>query len=127
MSITYRRAAIGSFLLTVGMVSILLGLVALAHAPWAPQSHGYRLLGASVYAAEGTEIGAVSKVTIDEDGEISELNVAALLPNGIAIHSLAIVRGGFTVAGGVVVLNFTAEEIGSLAETMQKRPPGIEV
>ncbi len=114
-------------MLAVGMASILLGLVALAHALWDPHSPGYRLLGARVYAAEGTEIGAVSKVTIDEGGQISELNVATLLPNGLGVRSLAIVRGGFTVAGNVVVLNFTAEEIGSLAKAMQKRPPGIDI
>lgn len=114
-------------MLAVGMASILLGLVALARAPWEPHSPGYRLLGARVYAAEGTEIGAVSKVTIDEDGQISELNVATSLPNDLGVRSLAIVRGGFTVAGGVVVLDFTAKEIASLAETIQKRPPGIEI
>jgi hypothetical protein len=122
-----RRIAAGSFLFAVGMASIVLALVALAHAPWGLKSPGSRLLGASVYAAEGTEIGAVSKVTIDQDGQISELNVTTLLPNDLGVRSLAIVRGGFVVAGNVVVLDFTSEEIGSLAMKRQKRPAGIEI
>ena len=125
--VSNRRIAVGSFLLAVGTASIVLALVALAHAPWDLESPGSRLLGASVYAAEGTEIGAVSKVTIDQDGQISELNVTTLLPDGLGVRNLAIVRGGFTVAGDVVVLDFTAEEIGSLAITMPKRPAGIEI
>jgi len=125
--VSNRRIAVGSFLLAVGTASIVLALVVLARAPWGLESSGSRLLGASVYAAEGTEIGAVSKVTIDQDGEITELNVTTLLPKGLGIHSLAIVRGGFTVAGDVVVLNLTTEEIGSLATTMRERPAGIEI
>ena len=126
-STSNRRIAVGSFLLAAGMASILLGLVALANAPWDAHAPGYRLLGASVYAAEGTEIGAVSKVTLDENGHIAELNVATLLPNGGGAVSLAVVRGSFTVAGDAVVLDLTAEEIVSLTKPMQERPAGIEV
>jgi hypothetical protein len=115
----------GGVAVAAGALCGALGLMALAQT-----SMEAELVGASVYAAGGIEVGEVSAVTVGEDGQIAEIRVTTAYPLGLGQRTVALRRGSFMALRGAVVLDMSAQEFQSLPGTaalpgmlVQRRPP----
>jgi hypothetical protein len=119
------RSFVGGLAIATGALCGALGLMALAQTGIEAE-----LIGASVYAAGGIEVGEVSAVTIAEDGQIAEIRVTAAHPLGFGQRTVALARGSFMALRGAVVLDMSAQEFQSLPAraalpgTLAERSPG---
>jgi PRC-barrel domain len=110
------RSFAGGVALAAGMLFGAMGLMALAQNEIQDE-----LIGASVYAAGGIEVGEVSAVTVGEDGQIAEIRVTTAYPLGFGQRTVVLQRGSFLALRGAVVLDISAEEFGALPGTAALR------
>jgi len=110
-----------------GIILGFFGFLALAPAPSGQDSLAMGLIGASVYAAEGAEVGAVTAVTVGADGQITEVGVTAALPLGLGTRTVAIGRGSFTLTGAGVLLDLTADEVAGLPDPMRPHTAALAI
>lgn len=79
------------------------------------------LIGASVYSAEGTEVGIVSVVSIGKDGYISEIRFTRPSPMGPGQRTVAVYPDSFVALDGAVVLDMSVDEVDALpVQTAQR-------
>jgi sporulation protein YlmC with PRC-barrel domain len=74
------------------------------------------LLGAPVFTSDGTEVGEVADLLVDEEGQISRLRMKTGALLGIGTRTVEIPGGAFIVLRGAVVLELPAESVVSLPE-----------
>jgi hypothetical protein len=105
-----------NFAAVVALVAILGLLSAGAQTPSPKQSDSVLadLIGAVVFAADGTEVGEVSAITTVPGGEISEIRITAASPLGIGERVVVIPKGSFMTLRGAVVLDMTPDEFDSM-------------
>ena len=103
------RSFVGGVAIAAGAFCGALGLAALAQTGIEAE-----LVGASVYAAGGVEVGEVSAVTVGEDGQIAEIRITTAHPLGLGQRTVALRRGSFMALRGAVVLDMSAQEFQSL-------------
>ena len=99
----------------VGVPLGFLCFMALAQEPAEPGSEpAAGLVGVSVFAKEGTEVGEVSAVTVGVDGQIQEVRVTTALPLGLGQRTVIVERGSFMALCGAVMLELSTQEFDSL-------------
>ena len=74
------------------------------------------LLGAPVFASDGTEVGEVADLLVDEEGQISRLRMKTGTLLGIGTRTIEIPGGVFIILRGAVVLELPAESVEALPE-----------
>ena len=74
------------------------------------------LLGAPVFASDGTEVGEVADLLVDEEGQIVRLRMKTGALLGIGTRTIEIPGGVFIVLRGAVVLELPAESVEALPE-----------
>jgi sporulation protein YlmC with PRC-barrel domain len=74
------------------------------------------LLGAPVFASDGTEVGEVADLLVDEEGQIARLRMKTGALLGIGMRTIEIPGGAFVVLRGAVVLELPAESVEALPE-----------
>ena len=74
------------------------------------------LLGAPVFASDGTEVGEVADLLVDEEGQITRLRMKTAALLGIGTRTIELPGGAFIVLRGAVVLELPAEAVQSLPE-----------
>lgn len=86
-----------------------------------PENVAAELIGASVFATDGTEVGEVGAVTLSADGQISELHVAVASSLGLGPRMVVLQHGTFVALRGAVVVEMTPEELGALRSPASAR------
>jgi sporulation protein YlmC with PRC-barrel domain len=86
-----------------------------------PETVAAELVGASVFATDGTEVGEVGAVTLSADGQISELHVAVASSLGLGPRMVVLPHGTFVALRGAVVVEMTPEELGALPSPASTR------
>jgi hypothetical protein len=72
------------------------------------------LVGAGVFAADGSEVGQVAAVSIGTGGEISEIRITTASPLGVGERTVVLPRGSYIVLRGAVVVDLSRAELDSL-------------
>ena len=72
------------------------------------------LVGAPVFTADGTQVGEVADISIDEEGRPTRLLVKRGAILGFGVHVVRIPDGAFTALRGAVVINLSANAVKSL-------------
>ena len=78
------------------------------------------LIGAPVFAADGTEIGEVADISFDDEGRPHRLRITAGAVLGLGERTLEIPNGTFMTLRGAVVLDLPAEAIQALPELPER-------
>jgi sporulation protein YlmC with PRC-barrel domain len=87
----------------------------------APEHEAAELIGASVFAADGTEVGEVGAVTLSADGQISEVHVTIASSLGLGSRTVVLSHGTFVALRGAVVVDMTPEELNTLPSPASTR------
>jgi sporulation protein YlmC with PRC-barrel domain len=74
------------------------------------------LLGAPVFASDGTEVGEVADLLVDEEGQISRLRMKTGALLGIGARTIESPAGAFIVLRGALVLELPADSVEALPE-----------
>ena len=117
---------------TLGRVAIVAGLVIgfCGFLAFADNGYGERavepvaLIGSAAYSADGQEVGTVSAVTVESNGDIREIRLTTASPMGLGERTVAISQGGFLVLDGAVVLDLSAAEVNALPASQPTRRVG---
>jgi hypothetical protein len=80
------------------------------------------LMGAPVFAADGFEIGSVSKVETEADGDIGAILMVTARPLGFGEREVKLPTGSFTTLRGAVVLHLPAEAVEGLLPESTAQP-----
>ena len=78
------------------------------------------LVGAPVFAADGTQVGMVAEIKVNEEGEPTSILVDVPMHLGLGARTLEI-RHSFVVLPGGVALALSADAVWALPELV--RPP----
>src|SRR5262245_53093800 len=78
------------------------------------------LIGAPVFAADGSEIGEVADISFDEEGRPQRLRMKTAAILGIGERTLDIPDGAFIALRGAVVLDFPTEAVRSLPDAARR-------
>jgi hypothetical protein len=70
-----------------------------------------RLIGTTVLAADGAEIGVVEDVRVDEQGVPSSIRVKAGARLGFGVRSVHLPKNAFTIVRGQVVVDLPRETV----------------
>ena len=81
------------------------------------------LIGGAVQSAEGIEVGEVSAVTMNEDGEVTEIRMNMEQSLGMGERIAILPRGRYLVLRGTVVLQLPLENIRQLPATEDRARP----
>ena len=115
------RRAVGSLAVIAGLVIGFCGFLALADPGYSERLvEPAALIGIAVYSADGQEVGTISAVTVEPNGDIGEIRLTTSSPLGLGERTVAITQGGFIVLDGAVVLDLSAAEINALPSS---QPP----
>jgi sporulation protein YlmC with PRC-barrel domain len=79
-----------------------------------------KLIGASVFASDGTEVGHVADVAFDEEGQIRRLRMTTGAFLGIGTRIVEIPAGAFTMVRGAVMLDMPVEAVTALPEPSER-------
>jgi hypothetical protein len=117
---------------TLGPVALIAGLVIgfCGFLAFAENGYGERavepaaLIGSAAYSADGQEVGTVSAVTVESNGDIREIRLTTASPMGLGERTVAISQGGFVVLDGAVVLDLSAAEVNALPTSPPTRRVG---
>lgn len=74
------------------------------------------LIGAPVYASDGVNVGTVLDISIDDDGDVGRIRVAAAAKLGLGARLVEVPKSAFMQLRGAVVLDMPAEAVNSLPE-----------
>jgi hypothetical protein len=96
-----------------------------AQSPPAQESIAEELMGASVFAADGTEVGEVSAVLLGAAGDISEIRIVTPSPLGIGERTVILPRGSYMVLRGAVVVDLSAAEVDALPSAGDSSSPRL--
>ena len=80
------------------------------------------LMGAPVFAADGPEIGSVSNVETEADGDIGAVSMVTARRLGFGERMVELPIGSFTTLRGAVVLNLPAEAVEGLLPESAAQP-----
>jgi sporulation protein YlmC with PRC-barrel domain len=72
------------------------------------------LIGAPVFAADGTRVGEVSDISSADDGRVDGIRITTEAPLGFGERAVQIPRGAFTIIDNKVVLELSRKELGLL-------------
>lgn len=97
-----------------GILIGFFGLIAAAQTPNGRESPAQALIGASVYSAEGSEVGTVAAVTVGQDGHINEIRFTTSSRLELGERTVAVKQDSFIAMEGAVVLDLSAEEVDAL-------------
>jgi hypothetical protein len=109
-----QRQILGATAILAGMLIGFFGFIAVAQTPNSQVSPAEALIGASVYSAEGSQVGTVAVVTVGQDGHINEIRFTTPSRLGIGERTVAVRQDSFIALEGAVVLDMTAEEVEAL-------------
>jgi sporulation protein YlmC with PRC-barrel domain len=109
-----QRQILGATAILAGMLIGFFGFIAVAQTPNSQVSPAEALIGASVYSAEGNQVGTVAAVTVGQDGHINEIRFTTPSRLGIGERTVAVRQDSFIALEGAVVLDMTAEEVEAL-------------
>jgi hypothetical protein len=79
-----------------------------------PQDVIEELVGASVFAADGGEVGEVASISIHSDGQIKEIRMTTPSPMGIGTRVVILPRGSYMLLRGAVVVDLSRAEVDAL-------------
>jgi hypothetical protein len=82
--------------------------------PTAPPNVAEDLIGGTVYAAGGTEVGKVAAVTTGTEGRVTELRITTASPLGFGQRTAILPRDSFMLLRGAVVLDLSPAEVDAL-------------
>lgn len=111
---SWVRRALGPVAVIAGLMVGFFGFLALAQSEIGQSAEPAALIGIAVYSADGQEVGTISAVTVEPNGEIGEIRLTTSSPLGLGERTIAITQGGFVVLDGAVVLDLLAAEVESL-------------
>jgi hypothetical protein len=74
------------------------------------------LIGAPVFAADGSEVGEVSDLLFDDEGQARKVRIKAAAHLGLGTRTIEIPQGAFTLLRGAVVLDLPAEAMQAFPE-----------
>jgi sporulation protein YlmC with PRC-barrel domain len=74
------------------------------------------LLGASVYASDGPEVGTVTDIDFDDEGEPRRLRMTVAASLGLGARTIEVPANAFIVLRRAVVLDMPADAVESLPE-----------
>ena len=103
------------------------GFLMLAQSPSEPSMLPAGLIGSTAYAAEGSEVGVVTAVSLGNDGQITEVRITTPIPLGLGERTVAIRSGSFIVAGGTVLLDISADEVNALPSGTHPRGAALPI
>jgi sporulation protein YlmC with PRC-barrel domain len=109
-----QRKIVGAAAILAGILIGFFGFIAAAQTPDGQESPAEALIGVSVFAAEGTEVGTVSAVTVGQDGQISEIRFTTASRLGLGERTVTVRQDSFIALNGAVVLDLSAEEVDTL-------------
>lgn len=109
-----QRKIVGATAIVAGVLVGFFGFIAAAQTPNGRESPAEALIGASVYSAEGSEVGTVAAVTIGQDGHINEIRFTMPSRLGLGERTVAVRKDSFVALEGAVVLDLSAEEVDAL-------------
>jgi sporulation protein YlmC with PRC-barrel domain len=78
------------------------------------------LIGAPVFAADGTQIGKVTDVAVDQDGQPGKIKMTSDARLGLGSRTLEIPARVFTVLRGAVVVDLPSEAVHALPELSEQ-------
>jgi hypothetical protein len=79
------------------------------------------LVGASVQSAEGVEVGEVSAVTMNKDGEVTEIRMTMERSLGIGAKTVVLPQNSYLVMRGTVILRLPLGTIRQLPPVDDRR------
>ena len=109
-----QRKIVGATAIVAGILIGFFGFIAAAQTPNGRESPAQALIGASVYSAEGSEVGTVAAVTVGQDGQINEIRFTMPSRLGLGERTVAVRHDSFVALEGAVVLDLSAEEVDAL-------------
>lgn len=102
------------FAVAIGLFVGFVGYMAWAQSPRPDNSPAALLVGATVFSAEAAPIGAVTAVSVADDGLITEIRVTLAMRLGFGERTLPISQGHFAPFAGGVILDLSVAEIEAL-------------
>jgi len=99
---------------SIAIVFLLFATPASAQPPMLEETDAAELIGGAVQSAEGIEVGEVSAVTMNEDGEVTEIRMNMEQSLGMGERTAILPRGRYLVLRGTVVLQLPFENIRQL-------------
>ena len=99
---------------SIAIVFLELATPASAQPPMLEETDAAELIGGAVQSAEGIEVGEVSAVTMNKDGEVTEIRMNMEQSLGIGERTVILPRGRYLVLRGTVVLQLPLENIRQL-------------
>lgn len=107
--------ALSPIAIVAGLVIGFCGFLALADPGYGERIvEPAALIGVAAYSADGQEVGTISAVTVEPNGDIGEIRLTTSSTLGIGERTVAITQGGFIVLDGAVVLDLSAAEFHAL-------------
>ena len=101
-----KSTAIGLLLLATASAS--------AQPPMLEDDDAAELVGGAVQSAEGIEVGEVTAVTLNSNGEVAEIRMTTERSLGMGGKTIILPNGRFLVLRGTVVLQLPLENIRQL-------------
>ena len=98
----------------MAIVFLVLATAASAQPPMLEETDAAELIGGTVQSSEGIEVGEVSAVTMNKDGEVTEIRMNMEQSLGIGERTVILPRGRYLVLRGTVVLQLPLENIRQL-------------
>ena len=99
---------------SIAIVFLLLVTPASAQPSMLEEADAAELIGGAVQSAEGIEVGEVSTVTMNKDGEVTEIRMNMEQSLGMGERTVILPRGRYLVLRGTVVLQLPLENIRQL-------------
>jgi ribosomal 30S subunit maturation factor RimM len=112
-----------NLLKSIAIVFLVLVTPASAQPPMLEETDAAELIGGAVQSAEGIEVGEVSAVTMNKDGEVTEIRMNMEQSLGIGERTVILPRGRYVVLRGTVVLQLPLENIRQLPATEDRARP----
>jgi sporulation protein YlmC with PRC-barrel domain len=109
-----QRRIVGATAILAGILIGFFGFIAVAQTPDGRESPAEELIGASVYSAEGSEVGTVAAVTVGQDGHINEIRFTTSSRLGLGERTVTVRQDSFIALRGAIVLDLSAEEVDAL-------------
>lgn len=97
-------AIAGSLAISMGCAQAQMGTDLLAR----------ELIGATVYSADGTEVGEVASVLLGPAGDIDEIRMSAATSLGLGPRVVVLPTGSYMVLQAAVVLDLSQSEVDAL-------------
>jgi hypothetical protein len=105
----------------MAIVFLVLATSASAQPPMLDETDAAELIGGAVQSAEGIEVGEGSAVTMNKNGEVTEIRMNLEQSLGIGERTVILPRGRYLVLRGTVVLQLPLEKIRQLPVAIEDR------